>query len=349
MAETRLLRKPPASVGPTQSDESQVRNEVSRRTRRSFIAAGATIAASTVAFGTAYQAFSGSQQIGTLRRPLRAAEDLNALIAEKVIGETALAPTYPATRSRRRTSANGPFGIRKDLDPASWRLQVTGLHEPSRHSSYVEDVAAWRYRYDPSFADRASHLDQEVSETSSVMIGVKTKLDTSNAAVTNAVLDPSTQFRPNPSGRTVQPQPGLLLTLADLKRFPFIEQTTEFKCIEGWSEIVTYGGIRFRDFLEAHPPARNPDGSLPKYAAFSTPDGGYFSGHEMAILLHPQTLLCFQMCGEDLTPAHGAPLRLATPLKYGYKQIKQIGRIAYTNDRPEDYWANLGYDWHGGL
>ena len=46
---------------------------------------------------------------------------------------------------------------------------------------------------------------------------------------------------------------------------------------------------------------------------------------------------------------HGAPLRLAMPIKYGYKQIKQIGLIRYTNTRPDDYWANLGYDWYAGL
>ena len=37
------------------------------------------------------------------------------------------------------------------------------------------------------------------------------------------------------------------------------------------------------------------------------------------------------------------------PLKYGYKQIKQIGRITYTDTKPADYWASKGYDWHGGL
>jgi len=40
------------------------------------------------------------------------------------------------------------------------------------------------------------------------------------------------------------------------------------------------------------------------------------------------------MSGKPLTPKHGAPLRLAMPSKYGYKQIKRIGRIAYTNRRP---------------
>ena len=43
------------------------------------------------------------------------------------------------------------------------------------------------------------------------------------------------------------------------------------------------------------------------------------------------------------------PADPAMPLKYGYKQIKQIGRISYTNDKPSDYFADFGFDWHGGL
>jgi DMSO/TMAO reductase YedYZ molybdopterin-dependent catalytic subunit len=148
---------------------------------------------------------------------------------------------------------------------------------------------------------------------------------------------------PRPSG------PGLLLTITDLKRLPFVEQTTEFKCVEGWSQIVTYGGVRFRDFFETYPPLRNADGSLPRYAALATPDGAYYSGFELADLLHPQTLLCYQMSRQDLTPAHGAPLRLAMPLKYGYKQIKQIASITYTDTKPADYWGSHSYDWDGGL
>jgi DMSO/TMAO reductase YedYZ molybdopterin-dependent catalytic subunit len=80
-----------------------------------------------------------------------------------------------------------------------------------------------------------------------------------------------------------------------------------------------------------------------------TPDQTYFVGLDMASALHPQTLLCYEMNGADLTSDHGAPLRLVIPVKYGVKNIKRIGKITYTNDRPEDYWANEGYDWYAGL
>jgi DMSO/TMAO reductase YedYZ molybdopterin-dependent catalytic subunit len=49
-----------------------------------------------------------------------------------------------------------------------------------------------------------------------------------------------------------------------------------------------------------------------------------------------------------LTPEHGAPLRLVAPVKYGIKYIKRIGRITFTDERPGDFRAERGYDWHSG-
>jgi DMSO/TMAO reductase YedYZ molybdopterin-dependent catalytic subunit len=45
---------------------------------------------------------------------------------------------------------------------------------------------------------------------------------------------------------------------------------------------------------------------------------------------------------------HGAPLRLVIPIKYGIKNLKQIGTIQFTDRRPADYWAERGYDWYSG-
>jgi DMSO/TMAO reductase YedYZ molybdopterin-dependent catalytic subunit len=65
-----------------------------------------------------------------------------------------------------------------------------------------------------------------------------------------------------------------------------------------------------------------------------TPDGEYFCGFDMVACMHPQSLLVYELGGKPLTPGHGAPLRLAKPIKYGYKQIKQIGLIRYTDTCP---------------
>ena len=148
---------------------------------------------------------------------------------------------------------------------------------------------------------------------------------------------------------TTSEMPGLLLSMDDLRQLPHRELVTQFKCIEGWSQIVHWGGVRLADFIKAYPPARTTEGRLPRYIYMETPDGEYFCGFDMAACMHPQSLLVYEMAGRPLTPGHGAPLRLAMPIKYGYKQIKQIGLIRYTDTRPNDYWANLGYDWYAGL
>jgi DMSO/TMAO reductase YedYZ molybdopterin-dependent catalytic subunit len=102
------------------------------------------------------------------------------------------------------------------------------------------------------------------------------------------------------------------------------------------------------DFLEAYPPALI-NGKEPRFVYMETPDGDYYTGYDMQVCRHPQTLLVTEMMGAPLTQYHGAPLRLHMPTKYGYKQIKRIGLISYTDDTPDDYWTKLGYDWYAGL
>jgi len=148
-----------------------------------------------------------------------------------------------------------------------------------------------------------------------------------------------------------------LMSLADVKALPRFEQTTQLKCIEGWSTVVNWAGARLADLAAAtglasragkpYDPTHGPS-DLYDYVSLATPDGGYYVGLDAPSALHPQTLLCYEMNGEPLTPDHGAPLRLVIPLKYGIKNIKQIGAIRFTDRRPEDYWAELGYDWFAG-
>jgi DMSO/TMAO reductase YedYZ molybdopterin-dependent catalytic subunit len=137
----------------------------------------------------------------------------------------------------------------------------------------------------------------------------------------------------------------LLLQLADVLSLPKINLITRFCCIEGWSAIVAWGGARFRDFTRKY----LPPGARAKYVYLATPDGEYYVGLDMKSAMHPQTLLAYEQNGKPLTLEHGAPLRLVIPVKYGIKSIKRIGLIQYTNRRPEDYWAEEGYDWFAGL
>jgi DMSO/TMAO reductase YedYZ molybdopterin-dependent catalytic subunit len=138
------------------------------------------------------------------------------------------------------------------------------------------------------------------------------------------------------------------VTMAQIRELPRVEQITQLNCIEGWTVIAHWAGARFADFAAKYAP-QSRDAKDAKYIGIQTPDQAYFVGMDMASALHPQTLLCYEMNGANLTSAHGAPLRLVIPVKYGVKNIKRIGKITYTTNRPEDYWANEGYDWYAGL
>lgn len=149
----------------------------------------------------------------------------------------------------------------------------------------------------------------------------------------------------------------LTLTLAHIQALPKIEFVTELKCIEGWSEIVHWGGARLADFIARYQPETqsgqpvdlaNRPNDLPAYVSLTTPEGGYYVGLERESAIHPQTLLAYEMNGAPLTEEHGAPLRLVIPVKYGIKNIKRIGAIEFTNKRPADFWAEQGYDWYAG-
>ena len=130
----------------------------------------------------------------------------------------------------------------------------------------------------------------------------------------------------------------------DITSMPFIEMTVEHKCVEGWSEIVTWGGTPFSNLAAVYP-----GDSDAKYVSLETPDGDYYVGLERDAMMHPQTLLCWELNQQPLTQLHGAPLRLVTPLKYGIKQLKRIGQIEFTDLQPDDYWARRGYDYYSGL
>ena len=135
----------------------------------------------------------------------------------------------------------------------------------------------------------------------------------------------------------------LELAMDDIQRLPRTEHITQFKCIEGWAYTAQWAGARFSDFAARYPPGAS------RYVSLYTPDEEYYVGLDMQSAMHPQTLLCYELNGKPLTAEHGAPLRLVIPVKYGIKNIKRIGSIAYTNDRPPDYWAEDGYDWYAGL
>jgi len=310
---------------PPVNPDDELRRAMSRKTRRSFLIGGAATAATV----GAYEWLSHAKQIGQLQSPLRRAEQFNAAVSRALFPEQPLAPTYPMSRSTE-LRLNADVGLDLHMVPDSWRLQVVGLAHPEKYKQYIEDVDLWEYRSTDNPQDVAQAPEQPNPK-------VRPGESLHDAAI------------PKTSSMDTTRTPGIVLSLDDLRALPFTQQVTQFKCIEGWSQITSFGGARFADFLKAYPPQLNPDGSLPRYVTMETANGVFSSGLDFATLLHPQTLLCYQINGRPLSPGHGAPLRLATPLKYGYKQIKQLAKITYTNHRAVDFWETRGYDWFAGL
>jgi hypothetical protein len=138
----------------------------------------------------------------------------------------------------------------------------------------------------------------------------------------------------------------LRLKLDDIKKLPKVDIVFNFKCIEGWNQITHWGGVKFSDFLKAYGLTEE---SQMKYAGLVTPDEEYYVGIDMPSILHPQTILCYELNDKPLPMKEGYPLRLIIPVKYGIKHIKRIGTMFFSNNRPPDYWAERGYDYYSGL
>ena len=135
------------------------------------------------------------------------------------------------------------------------------------------------------------------------------------------------------------------LSMEDIKNLPLTSMIIRHVCVEGWAAIVQWGGIRLRELVALAQPKSNV-----KYAYFKSADG-YYSSWDIDSALHPQTLLAYEKNGESLPVDNGAPLRLASPIKLGYKQSKWVTRVTLTSrlSRFQGYWEDQGYEWFAGL
>jgi DMSO/TMAO reductase YedYZ molybdopterin-dependent catalytic subunit len=131
-------------------------------------------------------------------------------------------------------------------------------------------------------------------------------------------------------------------TLAELNALPQTDQITRHICVEGWSAIGRWGGVRFSDFL------RRVGADLSaKYVGFKCADD-YYTSIDMPTALHAQTQLTLTYDGRTLPGKYGYPMKLRMPTKLGYKNPKHIQAIFVTNTYPGGYWEDQGYNWFGG-
>jgi DMSO/TMAO reductase YedYZ molybdopterin-dependent catalytic subunit len=131
-------------------------------------------------------------------------------------------------------------------------------------------------------------------------------------------------------------------TLPELYALPQSEQITRHICVEGWSAIGKWSGVRFSTFLE-----RVGADLSAKYVGFKCADD-YYTSLDMATALHPQTLLTFRFADQILPPQYGFPMKLRVPTKLGFKNPKHIMALFVTNTYPGGYWEDQGYNWFSG-
>jgi DMSO/TMAO reductase YedYZ molybdopterin-dependent catalytic subunit len=130
--------------------------------------------------------------------------------------------------------------------------------------------------------------------------------------------------------------------LPELYALPQFTQITRHICVEGWSAIGKWSGVRFSDFLQ-----RIGADTTARYVGFKCADD-YYTSIDMATALHPQTQLTLRFADRVLPAEFGFPMKLRVPTKLGFKNPKHIVALSVTNDYPGGYWEDQGYNWFSG-
>ncbi len=144
-------------------------------------------------------------------------------------------------------------------------------------------------------------------------------------------------------------------SIAALRALPLQTQITRHDCVEGWSVIGKWRGVRLADVLAAAGPK-----AAARYAIFSCYDRDeqgtpYYESLDLVQAAHPQTLLALDLNDAPLDHDHGAPVRLRIPTQLGYKSAKWVYRIELAatisgaGDGKGGYWEDQGYEWYAGI
>lgn len=134
------------------------------------------------------------------------------------------------------------------------------------------------------------------------------------------------------------------LTRSMIEALPRVTYTVKHHCVEGWTAIATWTGVPVSAVAALVEPT-----DKARYLRFDSFDNDYYNGWDLTSAMHPQTILAYAFNDRPLMPDHGAPLRLYSPVKIGYKLTKYLTAMTFTRERPGGYWEDQGYPWLGGL
>lgn len=149
-----------------------------------------------------------------------------------------------------------------------------------------------------------------------------------------------TTFRLEVGGRIDNNRPW---TLQELHALPQVSQITRLVCIEGWSAIGSWQGVRLSEFLKRI----GADLRAP-YVWFQCAEG-YSTTIDMATALHPQTQLTLRFDHEILPRKYGFPIKCRMPTKLGFKNPKHVIAMHVLGKNIGGYWEDRGYNWFSGL
>lgn len=135
----------------------------------------------------------------------------------------------------------------------------------------------------------------------------------------------------------------LSLTLEDLQRLPQVSRRVNHYCVEGWTAVETWTGCSFSELARVAGMSREAH-----YVDFQSFDDDYHESWDLESAMHPQTVVAYGLDGKMLEPAHGAPARLFSPIKLGYKNTKYLTRIVFMPKMNGGYWSDQGYEWYAG-
>jgi DMSO/TMAO reductase YedYZ molybdopterin-dependent catalytic subunit len=178
-------------------------------------------------------------------------------------------------------------------------------------------------------------------------------LDTpSDSTYTGLAKDGWSRYKLVVDGMADHPQ---ALSLAALRALSLQTQITRHDCVEGWSAIGKWRGVRLADIIAMAGPKAGA-----RYAIFSCFDRDeqgthYYESLDLTQAAHPQTLLALDLNDAPLDNDHGAPVRLRIPTQLGYKSAKWVSRIELAStfgsagDGKGGYWEDQGYEWYAGI
>jgi DMSO/TMAO reductase YedYZ molybdopterin-dependent catalytic subunit len=132
-------------------------------------------------------------------------------------------------------------------------------------------------------------------------------------------------------------------TLPELYKLPEVSQITRHVCVEGWSAIGSWQGVKFSDFLKLI----GAD-TTAKYVWFQCAEG-YSTTIDMPTALHSQTQLTLRFDHQILPQSYGFPMKIRIPTKLGFKNPKYVTALSVQNNDAGGYWENQGYNWFSGL